>query len=247
MYNIFIGDIELYGIEEFTETGGRDIETHSTLGTGAVPLYGDKDLRSWSISCELTNIKQSYHDVFTQASDIFAAFDAWLTSGAEQRLVVVNGDYTLSQMVILKNYKKPEKSQGVYDVSIELLEYKEVSVRTADIPYIQRPGKIPAVPKALAGNPATFTKKEDIDAAFKRYRAAKEGQLLALDKRDTLSLQADLSIRNDALLGEPAGRNLDKALGTTDLHTFQYIGRAYDDWARRFADNLTKLNTPFMG
>lgn len=166
MYNVFLGSLELYCVEDFEETSKRQIAVHSTLGAGEVPIYNDKELRSWKMTCELSNYRQPMHHVFTPASDIFAVFEGWLAAGEEQRLVVVSDSITLSEMVMLKSYRKNETTQGVFDVTLELTEHKEVSVRTADIPFIQRPGKIPPLPPVKPGNPAKLTGAEDTDAAF---------------------------------------------------------------------------------
>ncbi len=186
MYNVFLGSLELYCVEDFEETSKRQIAVHSTLGAGEVPIYNDKELRSWKLTCELSNYRQPMHDVFTPASDIFAVFEEWLAAGEEQRLVVVSDSITLSEMVMLKSYRKNETTQGVFDVTVELTEYKEVSVRTADIPFIQRPGKIPPLPPVKPGNPAKLTSAEDTDAAYLALGPLREWESKNQKKTETM-------------------------------------------------------------
>ncbi len=234
MYNVFLGSLELYCVENFEETSKRQIAVHSTLGAGEVPIYNDKELRSWKLTCELSNFRQPMHHVFTPASDIFAVFEGWLAAGEEQRLVVVSDSITLSEMVLLKTYRKTETTQGVYDVTLELTEYKEVSVRTADIPYIQRPGKIPPLPPVKPGNPAKLTSAEDTDAAYLAIGPLREWE--AKNPQKTLLRKPG----DDSSLIEKAGYNLDQALGTSDTQTFQAIGRAYDEFVLKFNRNFHK-------
>ncbi|MDR2933231.1 MAG: hypothetical protein LBV27_09010, partial [Oscillospiraceae bacterium] len=76
---------------------------------------------------------------------------------SEQRLVISSEDNNISELALLKSYTKTEKEyQGVYDVSIRLMEYVPVSVRTTDVPYVKRPGKVP-VPPTVTFNGGTVT------------------------------------------------------------------------------------------
>ncbi len=244
MYNVFLGNLELYCVEDFEETSKRQIAVHSTLGAGEVPIYNDKELRSWKLTCELSNYRQPMHHVFTPASDIFAVFEGWLAAGEEQRLVVVSDSITLSEMVMLKSYRKNETTQGVFDVTIELTEYKEVSVRTADIPFIQRPGKIPPLPPVKPGNPAKLTSAEDTDAAYLalgplREWEAKNPQKPIVSNSDLIAQSAG-KLRATPLSSfwERVGAELDYLTAYSDERTLQAIGKAYDDFSKKAGKEL---------
>jgi hypothetical protein len=156
-YDVYIGDITLYGVTDVKGNSERDIESYDGIGKGTFSVAGSKELRIWDIQCELSENNDHHHSDWTSAQSIFDAFEQMLADESEQRLVISSEDNNISELALLKSYTKTEKEyQGVYDVSIRLMEYVPVSVRTTDVPYGKRPGKVP-VPPTVTFNGGTVT------------------------------------------------------------------------------------------
>ena len=146
MYDVFLDELELYGVTEVQETSDRNISVYNGLGQGNFPIADDRELKSWAIKCQLSeNNDFSYHN-WTSAKELFDAFDELLGSRAESRLVITSQYTKTSELVLLERYTKTEIANGVFDVTVECTEYVNASVRTTTVPYIPRPGKVPVQP-----------------------------------------------------------------------------------------------------
>lgn len=142
-YYVNIGGMNLYGVTDVSETAERAIDVYNGLGQGNFPVADSADLRSWEISCELTELDDRGGQDWRSAKKIFKQLESFRKSNNPKRLVVTSNYGKTSERVLLKSYSKAEKTSGVYDVKIKLTEYKSVSRRSTNIPYVPRPGKAP--------------------------------------------------------------------------------------------------------
>ena len=77
------------------------------------------------------------------------------------RLIVRGEKKSLSQQVLLKGYTAKEQYGGVYQVAVNVLEYKAAAIRDTAIPEIPRPGKIPTQPEVVIKKDETVYDKTD--------------------------------------------------------------------------------------
>ena len=146
MYDIYLGGLGFYGIEDTNFKHDRKLVIYNGIGTGYFPKADDPNLRKWSWNCELQERPEHYHNSFTPATSIKSGLDAMLESKEPVRLVVSSTDGTnLSEEVFLEDYNFKEIYSGVYSVSVNVTEYKAAAVRSTNIPEIPRPGKLPEV------------------------------------------------------------------------------------------------------
>ena len=99
------------------------------------------------------------HKEWKKASEIFQHLEKILGQKESVRLVVTSAYTNLSELVFLEKYSKSEKVNGIFDVQMSFVQYKAVSARTEDVPYVERPGKIPVPPKAVVKNTYKTEKK----------------------------------------------------------------------------------------
>lgn len=138
MYRVyFLDGYEITGVESVDFGHERDVKVYNGLGQGKFPIADSKDLKLWTITCEQEDDK------------LFGLLEGLLNSQEESRLVITSDVENISEKVLLKGYDKQEPYSGVYEVTIKFIEYKEVNVRTTDVPYIKRPGKMPTPPKSV--------------------------------------------------------------------------------------------------
>ena len=146
-YYVNIGGITLYGVTEVEETSGREMQEYDGIGSGKFPVPENRDMRTWVISCHLTE-KDDYHLPHWQpASEIFRLFEVLLNTKDPSNFILTSkGDYTAASGY-LESYVKDEKFPGVFEVSVKVRENRVVGVKTTDVPYIARPGKKPVPPQ----------------------------------------------------------------------------------------------------
>lgn len=165
-YDVYLDDIELYGVTTVTEDSDRDITTYDGLGQGNFPVPESKGLRSWVIECELSNINDFKHGNWTSAKQIFKELESLLSDKSASRLVINSDNVKLSERALIESYTKREKYSGVYEVSIKLTEYKAAAIKTTDVPYIPRPGKVPTPPSTKTYNNSTDVSTDIVYGPF---------------------------------------------------------------------------------
>ncbi len=148
-YFVYVGGVTLYSVTDVTETADRDIDVYDGVGQGNFPVGGSAGLRSWEISCELTELDDRPGQEWTSAKRIFKKLESFRESKDSQRLVITSDYGKTSVQALLESYSKTEKESGVYDVKIKLTEYKPVSKKTTNVPYVERPGKVPVAEKVV--------------------------------------------------------------------------------------------------
>ncbi len=153
-YFVYVGGVTLYGVTDVTETADRNIEVYDGVGQGNFPVGGSAGLRSWEISCELTELDDRPGQEWTSAKRIFKKLESFRESKNPQRLVITSNYGKTSVQALLESCSKAEKETGVYDVKIKLTEYKPVSKKTTNVPYVERPGKVP-IAETVVFNSAT--------------------------------------------------------------------------------------------
>lgn len=157
-YDVFLGNLTIYGVTDLREDSGRGITVHNGLGQGNFTQADDKDLRSWEVDCEFTEMSRGLPG-WVAAKDLFRQLESLLEDKNPQRLVIAS-DYTkISAPVFLEKYTKAEKYAGVYDIRLKFMEHKEAGVKTTGVPYVSRPGKVPVQPEAKV-----FTKGAQVGA-----------------------------------------------------------------------------------
>ncbi len=141
MYKAFILDgYEVKGVTSVDFNNGRTIDVHNGLGQGNFPVADDKDLKSWVIKSQ------------QEDSLLLDVLDNMLFTQEETRLVITSDKEDISELVYLESYSKSEEFSGVYEVSMKFIEYKEVGIKTTDMPYIARPGKNPKFKTKVINN-----------------------------------------------------------------------------------------------
>ena len=132
------------------------------IGTGYFPKADDPDLKKWSWECRLQDFPEHYHSKgFTRAGEIISKLDELQRSKEPVRLIVRGEKKSLSQQVLLKGYTAKEQYGGVYQVAVNVLEYKAAAIRDTAIPEIPRPGKIPTQPEVVIKKDETVYDKTD--------------------------------------------------------------------------------------
>lgn len=156
MYSVYLDDISFYGVESINESSDREVTVYNGVGQGNFPVADEKNLNTWNVSCELSEINDFKHSNWVSASSIFNQLNKLLETKDESRLVIVSEHKNLSERVLLESFSKSESYSGVYNVTLKFIEYKEASIKTTDIPYIPRPGK-PPIPESVV-----FTKDKTV-------------------------------------------------------------------------------------
>ena len=155
IYDVFLDGDTLYGISGVALSSARDINTYNGIGRGKFALADSKDLKQWTIKCELTENNDHRLEGWQPAQDVFAKLERLLNTQTASRLIISTEHDQTSERVLLKGYDKQEVYSGVFDVTISFIEDVPVSIRTTDVPYIERPGKIPIPPTVVFDDKVT--------------------------------------------------------------------------------------------
>lgn len=147
-YRVYLGNLTIYQVSAVDSDTKRDLTVYDGVEQGKFPVAKNPDLHTWTVSCELTANRINV-DGWEPAQDIFKELDKMMKSKDPDRLVMVGDCGKVSELVLVKGYSQTEKYEGVYNVKLQLTQYKEASVRTQDVPYIPRPGKVPEMPKEV--------------------------------------------------------------------------------------------------
>lgn len=168
MYYINIAGVNLHNVENIHDENGREISTYDGVGIGKFNVPESKTPHSWKFDCELWQDGNLLKSMNTwSASEIFKLLDSLLGTNEPSRFVVTSQFYpavNFSTLVWFKRYIKDESYPGVYKASIEVEEYKPSGIKTTDIPYVARPGKLPVVPRII-----TVTSSKAAYGATKKY------------------------------------------------------------------------------
>ncbi len=144
-YEVYLGGCALYGVSSVEESGSRDVAEHDGIGSGAFAVAKNAKLKSWSIRLELTQQNQGQED-WRPADKVLDTLRTLLKSKDSQRLVIASGRQKLSKPVLLRDLKYETGYQGVYSVTLSLIEYVRGRVRTSSVPSVTRPGTPPQAP-----------------------------------------------------------------------------------------------------
>lgn len=166
-YYINLGGILLYGIKSVNDDGEREITSYDGIGQGFFPVPESRKLRTWTIECEMTEKNLNGLPNWSAASKVFTAFEVLLATKDPSRFIFVSDNRSESMSGYLTGYSKKEQYPGVYSVTVKVTEYKAAGVKTTDIPYIQRPGKAPVIPKTVTFNSKTtpYSLQKEADKA----------------------------------------------------------------------------------
>lgn len=165
MYEVYLDDVFIYGVEEIEYEFGRTIEEYQGLGQGRFSIPEDPDLRTFGIACELTEFNQYGKANWIDAKVLFAHFEKAIQRKEPMRLISVSAFKKSSSLVYVKSYNKTETYAGVYRVQINLVEHKPVAIRTEGVPYIKREGKIPAesAEVVLGGKKTVYSTQKNLN------------------------------------------------------------------------------------
>ena len=162
-YYVNLGGLILYGIKAVSDDSGREMATYNGLGQGAFALPEAAKPREWSIECEFTEQDAKIPN-WSAASRLFYGFEVLLNTKNPSRFIFVSENRNMSISGYLASYSKKEEFPGVYQVTVKVVEYKAVCIKTTEVPYISRPGKAPALPKTVVFDnkttPYTHTQKD---------------------------------------------------------------------------------------
>lgn len=158
-YEVYLGGCALYGVSSVEESAARDVAEHDGIGSGAFAIAKNAKLKSWSIRLELTQQDQGQAG-WRAADAVLDALGDLLKSKNGQRLVIISDRQKLSKPVLLRDLKYETSYQGVYSVTLSLIEYVKGQVRASGVPSVTRPGTRPKAPD-------TFKVKDAFDIAQK--------------------------------------------------------------------------------
>lgn len=147
-YYVNLGGLIIYGIKSVSDDSARDLTTYDGLGQGAFAIPESAKPREWSIECEFTE-KDSKIPNWSAASRMFDGFEVLLNTKDPSRFIFVSENRNMSISGYLSGYSKKEESPGVYQVTVKVVEYKAVGIKTTEVPYISRPGKAPTLPDVV--------------------------------------------------------------------------------------------------
>lgn len=138
MYYVALGDLEIPKVTKISPGRDREIKDYEGVGSGTFSVPGSRNPREWIIECTITN------------ASVFTALENQMNSNEATRLVINSKAEKTSVLVLLESYQKPEEYAGIYQVSLKLKEYIPVGIKTTNVPYVKRPGKVPVTPKAAS-------------------------------------------------------------------------------------------------
>ena len=137
-YYVHIGGLELDRVSAVNQSNTRDISVYDGVGGGKFPVPQNKGLKEWTIKCELSD-----------QTDI-KTLDKMMKNKEPVRLVITSDGYKVSERVLLKSYAPGEDEYaGVFNTTITLIEHVKAGIKTADVPYVAREGKAPALPSVV--------------------------------------------------------------------------------------------------
>ncbi len=156
-YEVNIGGCALYGILSVEQSTTRGVAEHDAIDSGAFAITQNEKLKTWSIRLELT--QQNQRQAGWRAADkVLNELRRQLKRQSSVRLVIISDGLRLSQRVLLRDVKHDINYQGVYSVTLSLIEYVGPQVQTTEMPSVSRPGDPPKVPD-------TFKVKDAFDNA----------------------------------------------------------------------------------
>lgn len=135
MYQVWLEGVSIPRVMKVEVGNDRDVKEYNGIGKGKYTLADSRGIRTWAMKMEQVS------------PELFAFLEERLANKEESRLVIVSEAEKTSVLVLLESYTKEEEYAGVYDSTIKFKEYVPVGIRTTDIPYVARPGKIPVQPQ----------------------------------------------------------------------------------------------------
>lgn len=177
MYEVYLDDVFFYGVTKFNFPEERNITVYNGIGTGYFPKADDPDLKEWSFNCQLQEYPEHYHNNnFSPAQTIFARMRTMLAKKEPVRLVMKSEYRSLSEQVLLKNFQPTEVYTGVYNVTVNVTEYKEAAIRNTEIPEIPRPGKVPETPPSpVPEDETSYDKTQEAPESWEPERPPGKG------------------------------------------------------------------------
>lgn len=154
-YYVSLGDLEFDKALSVTRSSDRNISTYDSVGGGKFAVPQNKELREWTIKCELDDF------------DVIKQLDKIQRSKKPVRLVISSDEYKESERVLLKSHHQEEEYAGVFPTTLNLVEYSKIGVRTAAVPYVAREGTrvLPAQVTIGDGKGGTVTPYDLVKAA----------------------------------------------------------------------------------
>lgn len=254
MYKVYLDDEFIYGVTSFEDESGRDISIYDGVGQGNFPVPESQDLHKWSLECELSEVNDMNHKEWKKASEIFEHLEKILGQKESVRLVITSAYTNLSELVFLEKYSKSEKVNGIFDVQMSFVQYKAVGARTEDVPYVERPGKIPVPPKAVVKNAYKTEKKytgktpsprqEEIHYTGSGIMGVLSGQIIdnpnsVPDNAETMIYAGEYAARQNAYSGKK-----EEITDVSQIHSRQ---DAYKYVAAQNEKNKNKKTMSFFG
>lgn len=147
-YEIYLGGCALYGVSSVEESVARNITEHDAIGSGVFTMPQNAGLKSWNIKLELTqqNLGQ---EGWRKASAVLEDLRDMLDDKNGQRLIIVSDQQRLSKLALLRDIKYETSYQGIYSVTLSLVEYVKAQVKSSGVPSVTRPGKRPKAPDSF--------------------------------------------------------------------------------------------------
>ncbi|MDF3003721.1 MAG: hypothetical protein K0S22_193 [Oscillospiraceae bacterium] len=147
-YEIYLGGCALYGVSSVEESVARNVTEHDAIGSGVFTMPQNAGLKSWNIKLELTqqNLGQ---EGWRKASAVLDDLRDMLDDKNGQRLIIVSDQQRLSKLALLRDIKYETSYQGIYSVTLSLVEYVKAQVKCSGMPSVTRPGTRPKVPDSF--------------------------------------------------------------------------------------------------
>lgn len=147
-YEIYLGGCALYGVSSVEESVARNVTEHDAIGSGVFTMPQNAGLKSWNIKLELTqqNLGQ---EGWRKASAVLGDLRDMLDDKNGQRLIIVSNQQRLSKLALLRDIKYETSYQGIYSVTLSLVEYVKAQVKSSGVPSVTRPGKRPKAPDTI--------------------------------------------------------------------------------------------------
>lgn len=147
-YEIYLGGCALYGVSSVEESVARNVTEHDAIGSGVFTMPQNAGLKSWNIKLELTqqNLGQ---EGWRKASAVLDELRHMLNDKNGQRLIIVSDQQRLSKLALLRDIKYETSYQGIYSVTLSLVEYVKAQVKSSGVPSVTRPGTRPKAPDNL--------------------------------------------------------------------------------------------------
>lgn len=262
-YYVSLGDLEFDKALSVTRSSDRDISTYDSVGGGKFAVPQNKELREWTIKCELDDF------------DVIKQLDKIQKSKKPVRLVISSDEYKESERVLLKSHHQEEEYAGVFPTTLKLIEYAKVGVKTAAVPYVAREGTAPALPKTVVlgdGKNGTVT-PYDLQMAAAR-QAADDGEAnfdlflggfvrgngkilynpatIPDNTPVTVSLdEAAAALAEKSAKGVQETKDFFSGIGNKASSYWDYLTKtptdvAIKDWAKKATDTMSKAYEGFM-